>query len=51
MPYDTPTVSSVTESSAVITRNKIIGVPDELSDYYQYVIEYKKETAVTWTAW
>lgn len=42
LPSNAPVVDQdlVTESSAVIRWKEIINVPADLSDYYQYVIEY-----------
>lgn len=42
----------VTESSAVIRWRKITNVPADLSDYYQYVIEYKETGWISsWGEW
>ena len=40
-------VSSVTDSSAVITWKRI-SISFDLSNYYEYIIEYKEETSSTW---
>lgn len=44
-------MSSKTDSSVIIKWRTITNVPDELSDYYQYVIEYKEVTSSDWTEW
>ena len=41
-------MSSVTDSSAEIRWKRISSVESELSDYYEYVIEYKKDTSSNW---
>lgn len=48
LPGDAPTVSSVTDSSVVIKWKRITNVPEGLSGYYQYAIEYKENTASEW---
>ena len=40
-------VSSVTDSSAQITWKRI-SISSDLSNYYEYVIEYKEKTSSTW---
>ena len=47
LPSNALSVSSVTDSSAQITWQRI-SVSSDLSNYYEYVIEYKEETSSTW---
>lgn len=44
-------MSSVNWSSAVIKWKKIPDVPGDLSDRYQYVIEYQEGGSNVWTEW
>lgn len=48
LPTDAPIVTNVTTSSAVIKWQQVTDVPDDLSDYYQYFIEYKEESSSSW---
>ena len=36
------TISDVTESSAVVTWKTIEGLPDDIKQYYKYILEYKE---------
>ena len=47
LPGNALSVSSVIDSSAKITW-KTISVSSDLSNYYEYVIEYKEETSSSW---
>ena len=42
IPRDEPQVSNVTESSAVVTWKTIEGLPDDIKQYYKYILEYKE---------
>ena len=40
---DYPQVSGVTESTAVVTWKTIQGLPDNIKQYYKYILEYREQ--------
>lgn len=51
LPRDAPIVNAVTESEAVIKWKKIDEVPGDLSDQFEYVIEYEEQASGKWVVW
>ena len=43
IPRDYPQVSDVTESTAVVTWKTIQGLPDDIKQYYKYMLEYREQ--------
>lgn len=51
LPSDTPNVTLVTDSTAVVEWKQIVGISDELAPFYRYDIEYKVDATNNWITW
>ena len=49
LPPSAVSISDITDSSAIVTWKTIVDLPNNIQQYYKYIIEYRLEEESEWT--